>query len=77
MRACMSSSTGTSFSWPFRARAIAVRLAKVRTTSSGFFSRRAGSPRECVAIERVKGAAARPTSLDIMVNVGDATRRVA
>jgi len=39
-----SLSTGTSLSWPFFARLIAVRLAKVMTTSSGRFSRISDRP---------------------------------
>lgn len=42
--ACSISSTGVSLCWPFFALPMAVRLAKVITTSSGLFSRMAFKP---------------------------------
>lgn len=60
--ACRISSTGASLSCPFFARPTAVRFAKVITTSSGFFSRMAASPR------------GRVTELADRVNIGKTGR---
>lgn len=54
---CKSSSTGTSLSWPFFALPMAVRLANVMTTSSGFFCRITAKPPEFARVEAARANA--------------------
>lgn len=72
--ACIISSTGVSLNWPFRYLPIAVRFAKVTTTSSGRFSKIAARPcATCVDMVRTVEMQAVERSVD--TNMEDSSNK--